>query len=167
MAKEDATDAFRNVRIAPDQAHNFCYAAENVFLTDSRLNLGWAASPGCWGLMAAAIEHAHCNTTVDSAVILPEGEATISHAKIVKPWETGSPTQIPTRVRVNAPRKGGANEPFLTSVFVDDFRMAIVERNKSDQTALTTSAALASDNVRLFGPGEKGETGILAPPKEH
>ena len=167
MAKADVTDAFRNVRIAPHQAQNFCYVVDDVLVSDFRLIFRWAASPGYWGLMAAAVEHVHCNTTVDSAVILPEGEATISHAKIVKPLETGSPTQIPTRVRVNAPRKGGANEPFLTSVFVDDFRMAIVERNKSDQTALTTSAALASDNVRLFGPGEKGETGILAPPKEH
>ena len=95
--------------------------------------------------MAAAVEHAHCNTTVDSAAILQEGKATISHVKIVKPWETRSPTQIPTGVKVNAPRKGGANEPFLTSVYVDDFIMASVQRNASDQIALIASASLASD----------------------
>ena len=86
----------------------------------------------------------------------------MSHVKIVKPWETGSPTQIPAGVRINAPRKRGANEPFLTSVYVDDFIMASMQRNASDQTALIASASLASANVRLLGPGEKGETPILA-----
>ena len=89
----------------------------------------------------------------------------MSHVKIVTPWETGRPTQIPTGVGVNAPRKGGANEPFLTSVYADDFSMASMHRNASDQTALIASASLASENVRLFGPGEKGETPILAPKK--
>ena len=30
--------------------------------------LGGAASPGCWGLMTSAAEHAHCKTTVESAL---------------------------------------------------------------------------------------------------
>ena len=123
---------------------------DDVVVSDFRLTCGWAASPGYWGLMAAAVGHAHCNTTVDSAVILPEGKAMMSHVKIVKPWETGSPTQIPAGVRLNAPRKRGANEPFLTSVYVDDFIMASMQRNASDQTALIASASLASDTVRLF-----------------
>ena len=89
----------------------------------------------------------------------------MSHVKIVKPWKTGSPTQIPTGVRVNAPRKGGPNEPFLTSVYADDLIMASVQRNASDQTALIASASLASDNVRFFGTGEKRQTPILAPKK--
>ena len=165
LAKADVTDAFRNVRIAPHQAQNFCYVVDDVLVSDFRLTFGWAASPGYWGLMAAAAEHAHCNTTVNSAVILPEGKAMMSHVKIVKPWENGSPTRIPTGVRVNAPKRGGPSEPFLTSVYVDDFIMASVQLNASDQTALIASASLASDNVRLFGPGEKGETPILAPKK--
>ena len=135
------------------------------FGIDFRLTFEWAALPEYWSLMAAAVEHAHCNTTVDSAAILQEGKATISHVKIVKPWETRSPTQIPKGVRENAPRNGGPNEPFLTSVHVDDFIMASVQRNASDQTALIALASLTSDNVRLFGPGEKGETPILAPKK--
>ena len=115
--------------------------------------------------MAAAVEHAHCNTTVDSEVILPEEKSTTSHVKIVKPWETGSPTQIPAGVTTNVPRKEGANEPFLTSVYVYDFIMASVQRNASDQAALLASTSLASDNVRLFGPGKNSETPIRAPKK--
>ena len=62
--------------------------------------------------MAAAVEHAHCNTTVYSAVILPQGKAMMSQVKTVKTWETGSPRQIPTGATVDVPRKGRANEPF-------------------------------------------------------
>ena len=112
--------------------------------------------------MAAAVERAHCKTTVDSPVILPEGKAMMSHVKIGKPWETGSPTQIPTGVTVNASRKRGANEPFLTSVYVDDFMMASAQRYESDQKTLMGSASLASDNLILFGPSEEGETPISA-----
>ena len=84
------------------------------------------------------------------------------HVKIVEPWESGKPTRIPAGVRVNAPRKGGPNEPFLTAAYVNDFIMASVQLNPSAQTALIASASFASDNVRLFGPSEKDETPILA-----
>ena len=43
--------------------------------------------------------------------------------------------------------------------------MASMHLDSSDHTALIASASLASDNVRLFAPGEKGETPILAPKK--
>ena len=68
LAKADVTDVFRNVRIAPHQAQNVCYVVDDVLVSDLRLTLGWAASPGYWALMAAAVEHAHCNTTVDSGL---------------------------------------------------------------------------------------------------
>ena len=100
--------------------------------------------------MASAAEHVHLHTTVDSAVIQPEGEAMMSHVKIVDPWESGKPTRIPTGVRVKAPQRGAPNKPFRTAVYVDDFIMASVQRNPADQTALIASASLASDNVRLF-----------------
>ena len=60
---------------------------------------------------------------------------------------------------------GGPNEPFLTAVYVGDFIMVSMQLDPSDQTALIASASLAPDNVSLFGPGEKGETSILAPKK--
>ena len=77
LAKADVTDAFRNDKIAPHQAQNVCYAVGDVLVLDFRFTFGWAASPGYWGLMDAAAEHAHCNTTVavDSAVVLPVGNA--------------------------------------------------------------------------------------------
>ena len=85
MAKADITDAFRNVSVTPQQAQNFCCMVDDVLVSDFRLIFGWAASPGYWGLMASAAEHAHFNTTVESALIAPEGKALMSHVKIVDP----------------------------------------------------------------------------------
>ena len=68
LAKENVTDAFRNVRIAPHQAQNFCYVVADVLVSDFRSPLDGRLSSGYWGLMAAAVEHAHCNTTVDSGL---------------------------------------------------------------------------------------------------
>ena len=46
------TDAFRNVRVTPQQAHNFCYKVDDVLVSDFRLRFEGAASPGYWSLMA-------------------------------------------------------------------------------------------------------------------
>ena len=43
--------------------------------------------------------------------------------------------------------------------------MARVQADPTDQSALVASASLASDHIRLFGPGEAGATPILAPKK--
>ena len=89
----------------------------------------------------------------------------MSHVKIVDPWETKKPTQIPPGVKVTALQKGGPNELFFTSVYVDNFIMASVQGNSFDQTALVASSSLASNQVRPFGSGEKDEVPILAPKK--
>ena len=41
----------------------------------------------------------------------------MSHVKIVDPWETGKPTQIPLGVKVTSLQKGGPSEPFLLHRF--------------------------------------------------
>ena len=129
LAKADVTEAFRNVRVAPDQAQFFCYMVDDVLVADFRLTLGWASSPGHWGVMSEAAAHSRRNTTtVESAEILPGGKAMMSHVKITEPWEIGRPRQVPHCVRVknkDVPR-GGPHEPFFTTVYVDDFVMARV-----------------------------------------
>ena len=89
----------------------------------------------------------------------------LTHVKIVDPWETGKPTQIPPEVKVTALQKGGPNGPFFISVYVDDFIMVSVPVDSFHQTALVVSFSLASDHVRLLGSGEKDEVPILAPNK--
>ena len=134
LAKADVTEAFRNVRVAPDQAHNFCYMVDDVLVADFRLTFGWAGSPGHWGVMSEAAAHSHRNTTVESAEILFAGKAMISHVKIIEPWEVGRPRQVPPCVRVKSkdvPR-GGPHEPFFATVYVDDFIMARVQADPTD-----------------------------------
>ena len=60
---------------------------------------------------------------------------------------------------------GGLRDPFFAIVYVNDFLLAKVQHEPADKSALVTSASLASDHVRLFGPGEKEQTPILAPKK--
>ena len=165
-AKADVTEAFRNVRMAPDQAPNFCYMVDDVLVADFRLTFGWAGSPGHWGVMSEAAAHSHRNT-VESAEILFEGKAMMSHVKIIELWEIGRPRQVPPCVRVknkDVPR-GRPHEPFFATVYVDDFIMARVKADPTDQSALVASASLATYHIRVFGPGEAGATPILAPQK--
>ena len=74
MSKADVADAFRNVRIDPDQAHNFCYTVVDLVVIYFRLTFGWSGSPGFWGVMSAAAEHAHCHTTLISTQLSDEGK---------------------------------------------------------------------------------------------
>ena len=72
MSKADVVDPFRNVRVHPDQAHSFCYTVGDLVVIDFRLTFGWSGSPGFWGVMSAAAEHAHCNTTLNLTQLLDE-----------------------------------------------------------------------------------------------
>ena len=47
VSKTDVSDAFRNVRVDPDEANNFCYTVGELVVIDFRLTFGWSGSPGC------------------------------------------------------------------------------------------------------------------------
>ena len=50
-------------------------------------------------------------------------------------------------------------------MYVDEYLLVRVQHADDGRTALTASASLASDHVRLFGRGEEGATPVLAPKK--
>ena len=58
---------------------------------------------------------------------------------------------------------GGKFDAFFTTVYVDDYLLIRVQYSDDDRSSLVASAFLASDHVRLFGPGEDGVAPILAP----
>ena len=167
LAKADVKDAFRNVRVAPDQAQTFCYVVDDLLVVGVWLIFGWAGSPSHWGVMSEAAVHSHRNATVETAVILPEGKDMMSHLKLSEPWEIDRPTQVPPSglIKNNDVPREGPHEPFFATVYVDDFILARVQADHIDQSALGASASLASDHMRLFGPGETDATPILAPKK--
>jgi len=158
-------NAYRNVRVAPDDACKFCYTIGDVLVADFRLTFGWAGSPGNWGVMASAIEHSHRNSNITNVNLVEEGKNMMSHVKIVKPWEEGPPAQVPEEANVKPHDGGGPLDNFSCGVYVDDFALLKVQHTPDDATALVASASLASDCVRLFGPAEEGQTPILAPKK--
>ena len=165
MATTDVNDAYRNVRVDPDQAHNFCYVVDNLIVIDFRLTFGWTGSPGNFGVMASAAEHAHRNTNLNNVCLLPEGERMMEHVKIVDRWEVGDPEPVPSDAKIRESAGGKLSSPFMTNVYVDDHGLIRAQQSDDDKSALVVSASLASDYVRLFGPGEPGETPILAPKK--
>ena len=165
MATTDVNDAYRNVRIDPNQAHNFCYTVGDLVVIDFRLTFGWTSSPGNFGVMASAAEHSHCNTDLSNVQLLLEGVKMMEHAEIVDRWEVGDPTPVPPDAKIRASKGGKLSTPFHTVVYVNDHGLIRVQQSDEDKSALVVSASLASDYVRLFGPGEPGETPILAPKK--
>ena len=88
----------------------------------------------------------------------------MSHVTIVEPWEEGTPASVPRDTEAR-PAGGGLLDQFFATVYVDDFILVRVQQDPSDQTALIASASLASDHVRLFGPGEEGESPFSPPRK--
>ena len=113
MSKADVSDAFRNGRVDPDKAHNFCYTVGELTVIDFRLTFGWSGSPGSWGVMSAAAEHAHCNTTIRTAQLLNEGVDMMAHVKILDRWEDGKPTPFLDDARVTAHLGGGGVRSIL------------------------------------------------------
>ena len=134
-------------------------------MIDFRLIFRWSGSPGFWGIMSAVAERAHFNTTINSIQLLDEGKERMAHVKVVGRWEERKPTPIPPDAKIRVHTGEEIADPFLTTVYVDDNLLIKVQHSDDDTTALIASASLASDHVRLFGPGEEGVTLILAPHK--
>ena len=123
----------------------------------------WVA--GVWGVMSAAVEHAHCNTTINSIQLLDEGKQMMAHEKVVDRCEEAKPTPIPPDAKVTVHTGGEIADTFFTTVNIDDYLLIKVQHSDDDTTALIASASLASDHVRFFGPGEEGVIPSLAPNK--
>ena len=166
-SKVDVADAFRNVRVDPDQARNVGYTVEDLVAIDFRLTFGWSGSPGFWGGMSAEAGHAHCNTTLNTTQLLNKGEGMMARVKVVDRREEGTPTPIPSDANVRAHSGDEISDPLFATVYVDDYQYLVirVQHSDDDKTALIASASLASDHVRFFGPREKGMSPILAPKK--
>ena len=161
MATTVVNDAYRNVRVDPDQAHNFCYAVDDLIAIDFRLTFGWTGSPGNFGVMASAAQHAHNDTNLDNVHLLPVGTKMMEHVKIVDRWEAGDPTPIPPDTKTRKSAGGNLSSAFKIEVCVDDHGLTRVQQSDDDKSALIVSASLASDYVRLLGPGGPGETPTL------
>ena len=78
----DVKEAFRQVLVDPVGASVFGYVTGGRVFVDLRLQFGWRNSPGYWGLLASALEHAHTRSTFQGAVVSPQGAAAVAHVGI-------------------------------------------------------------------------------------
>ena len=63
LCRVDVKNAFRQVLVYPAGAPAFDYMFGDRVVVDLRLQFGWRNSPGFWGLMACALEHANTHST--------------------------------------------------------------------------------------------------------
>ena len=150
MATTDVNDAYRNVRVDPDQAHNFCYVVDDIIVIDFRLTFGWTGSPGNFGVMASAAAHSHNNTNLHNVRLLPEGIKMMEHVEIVNRWEVAPPAPVPPDTKVRSTTGGKLHSPFKTEVYVDDHGMVRAQQSDEDESALIVSASLASDYAAFW-----------------
>ena len=85
LCRVDVKDAFRQVLVDPTGAPVFGYVFGDRVVVDLRLQFGSRNSPGFWGLMASALEHAHTHSTFQGADVSQQGAAAVAHVRISPP----------------------------------------------------------------------------------
>ena len=95
LAKMDTKSAFRQVFVEAKKSPTFSYVFGDFVIIDRCLQCGWTSSPSLWGVCAAAVEHAHNNTTFTNAVVTPEGREATSHVQVVPPRENEVRGKLP------------------------------------------------------------------------
>lgn len=98
---------------------------------------------GLPGVLLSAAAHAHCDTTLLDAQILPKEKYTMSHVKIVRPWEEGSPAWIPPEAEIRPVKGGGLTYPLFAIVCVNDYLLSRVQQDPQHKNR-TDSLCVAS-----------------------
>ena len=82
--KMDVMNAFRKIPVDPDGARVFRYVLGEFLFTYLRLQFGWRGSPGWWGIISAAMQHAQRNNTRASALFSPAGDRSVEHVTVAQ-----------------------------------------------------------------------------------
>ena len=111
---------------------------------DLRLQFGWRNSPGYWGLLASALEHAHTRSTFQGAVVSPQGAAAVAHVGIAPP--RGVPVvSLPRDCRPVPGVGGNAGSYFFVRYYVDDGILVELQWWPDGRRCLRAVQSLASD----------------------
>ena len=97
----------------------FAYPMGGYVVVDLRLQFGWRKSPGFWGLMVSALEHAHTHSTFQDAAVSPQGAAAVEHVRLAPP-RGGSVRSLPRDCRTVSGSGGYAGSRFFVRYDVDD-----------------------------------------------
>jgi len=116
IQKMDVKNAFRQIPVDPDGAAAFGYVLGEYLFVDLRLQFGWRGSPGWWGVISAAMQHAQRNTTRASASFSRAGDRAVEHVTVAQ--ATGRPVaQWPAECVVRPANGGGQDDPAFVICF--------------------------------------------------
>ena len=119
LCRVDVKDAFRQASVDPAGAPAFGYVFGDRVVVDLRLQFGWRNSPGFWGLMASALEHAHTHSMFQGADVSQQGAAAVAHVGISPP--RGVPVvSTPGDCGPVSGSGGNAGTYFFVRYYVDD-----------------------------------------------
>ena len=62
ILKMDVKNAFGKIPVDPDAASVFGYVLGKLLVNNLWLQVGWRGSPGWWGVVSAAMQHASGST---------------------------------------------------------------------------------------------------------
>ena len=164
IQKMDVKNAFRQIPVDPDGAAAFGYVLGRYLFVDLRLQFGWRGSPGWWGVISAAMQHAQCNTTRASASFSQAGDRAVEHVTIAP--STGRPVVgWPAECVVRPAKGGGANDTAFVVFFMDDAISIEVQWEKGGGRCLDLSRSLASIHFEAMGERCEGEEPLLSQKK--
>ena len=79
IQKMDVMNAFRQIPVDPDGTAAFGYVLGRYLFADLRVQFGWQGSPGWWGVVSAAVQHAQRNRTRAAASLSQAGDRAVEH----------------------------------------------------------------------------------------
>lgn len=161
LAKQDFKSAFRQIYVECSKSPSFGYVWGTNVIIDQCLQFGWTSSPALWGVGAAAVEKAHNNTTIDSAVITPEGRAATSHVRVEPPKLGERQVRLPPDCQFPRDEGVGMHDPFCNRTFVDD-ALFVEPEIDGGKRCIIASQSYASDCYRALGSRASGEPPLLS-----
>ena len=144
--------------VDPAGAPGFGYVFGDRVVVDLRLQFGWRNSPGSWGMMVSALEHAHTHSTFQGTDVSPKGAAAVAHVGLSPP--RGVPlVSIPGDCGPVSGSGGNAGNYFSVRYYVDDSILVEFQRWPDGRRCLSAVQLLASYHFRLLG-----QRGVFDPP---
>ena len=160
----DVKDAFRLVKVDPVGAPVLGYAMGEYVVVDLRLQFRWRSSPGFWGLMASALEHAHTHSTFQNVAVSPQGAAAVKHVRLAPP-RGASVTPLPRDCRTVSGSGGSAGSRFFVRYYVDDGIRVEIQWWPDGRRYMRAVQPLASDQFRLLGVRGASDPPLLSASK--
>ena len=162
FAKMDTKSAFRQVSVEAKKSPTFSYVFGDFVLIDRCPQFGWKSSPLLWGVFAAAVEHAHNNTTLKNAVVTSKGREATSNVQVVPPRENEVRGRLPPDCFFPPGFGGMLCHTFCVRPYVNDALFVELESFLMGWRCLGATLLFASDGFRLVGCRNTGEPPLFA-----